>query len=239
MATPPPALLFAEHVQACWCDGQVIVLDLLRSKYLGFAGSQLGSLATVIQGWPAVQPSVTTAAEDTNIAALSAALLHQGLVTRRRGVNRRPPPPPGVHTLDQEAAILSSSVGAGIIWRVARSIVAASASLRFRSLWAITKDLDAQRARLGEGAYHASPSALGPAVGAYLRLRPLFLTAHQNCLQDSLSLVRLLTSEGIAASLVLGVATRPFRAHAWVQCGEIVVNDAHEHVRRFQPILAA
>jgi hypothetical protein len=33
------------------------------------------------------------------------------------------------------------------------------------------------------------------------------------------------------------VTTRPFGAHSWVQDGTMVLNDQHEHVRGFRPIL--
>lgn len=70
-----------------------------------------------------------------------------------------------------------------------------------------------------------------------MKLRPLLFTAHDRCLHDSLALVNFLASESVSATWVIGVRTDPFAAHAWVQTGDLVLNDQHEHVRRFRPIV--
>jgi hypothetical protein len=38
---------------------------------------------------------------------------------------------------------------------------------------------------------------------------------------------------------MIGVSTKPFIAHAWVQSDDRVLNDTTEHVQMFTPILAA
>lgn len=48
---------------------------------------------------------------------------------------------------------------------------------------------------------------------------------HVLCLQRSAVATCLLRSEGVPAELVLGVQQLPFRAHAWVEVGGVVVND--------------
>ncbi|MFA1676900.1 lasso peptide biosynthesis B2 protein [Rhizobium mongolense] len=45
------------------------------------------------------------------------------------------------------------------------------------------------------------------------------------CLAYSYSLARMARKLGIPASLVIGVRTKPFLSHAWVECGNEVVND--------------
>lgn len=59
------------------------------------------------------------------------------------------------------------------------------------------------------------------------------------CLPRSLALVHALRTLGHPALLVLGVALQPFAAHAWVQAGEVVLNDELDHVLLFAPILVA
>ena len=41
----------------------------------------------------------------------------------------------------------------------------------------------------------------------------------------------------LSAFLVIGVTASPFGAHAWVQIGDVVLNDSVDRVRRFVPIL--
>jgi hypothetical protein len=45
------------------------------------------------------------------------------------------------------------------------------------------------------------------------------------CLQRSAATTCLLRRYGIAAQLVIGVESRPFRAHAWVEVSGRVIND--------------
>lgn len=58
------------------------------------------------------------------------------------------------------------------------------------------------------------------------------------CLVDSLALMLFLGWRGCAATLVFGVEIPPFTAHAWVQSGDCVLNDAVERIVVYTPILA-
>ncbi|PZR35486.1 lasso peptide biosynthesis B2 protein [Caulobacter segnis] len=58
------------------------------------------------------------------------------------------------------------------------------------------------------------------------------------CLVDSLALMLFLAWRGCAATLVFGVEIPPFTAHAWVQSGDCVLNDAVERIVVYTPILA-
>jgi hypothetical protein len=73
---------------------------------------------------------------------------------------------------------------------------------------------------------------------SFFRLRIWFYTADRHCLFDSLVLAAFLTRKKVPCTLVIGVSTKPFLAHSWVQIGEFVLNDTAEHVQTFTPILA-
>ncbi|WP_431286735.1 lasso peptide biosynthesis B2 protein [Roseateles chitinivorans] len=88
--------------------------------------------------------------------------------------------------------------------------------------------------RLTDPAVHESVRV---AALAFDRLRPLAFSARDRCLHDSLSLVFFLLAQGLSARWVIGVKTNPFGAHSWVQSGRTVLNDQHEYVRAFRPIL--
>jgi len=75
-------------------------------------------------------------------------------------------------------------------------------------------------------------------VLAFTKLRPWFYTAAGQCLRDSLMLTEFLQRCGAKPTLVLGVKTRPFAAHAWVQVGPYVANGTVENVATYTPILA-
>lgn len=53
------------------------------------------------------------------------------------------------------------------------------------------------------------------------------------CLQRSAAATCLLRWRGIPAEMVIAVQKMPFRAHAWVECGGVVVNDRPEVQENF------
>jgi hypothetical protein len=75
-------------------------------------------------------------------------------------------------------------------------------------------------------------------LASFLWLRTWCYTAQRRCLFDSLVLSIYLTRGMVPCTFVIGVANKPFLAHAWVQIGESVLNDTAEHVHNFKPILS-
>jgi hypothetical protein len=58
------------------------------------------------------------------------------------------------------------------------------------------------------------------------------------CLFDSLVLSNYLYQYSVSTTLVLGVRSKPFGAHAWIQRRDVVLNDTLENVSRYTPIVA-
>jgi hypothetical protein len=236
--TATTRLRLAGHVRACCADGHVILLDLRHSKYIGIGGEQLPALARAIEGWPVSPDATGQPSAPTDIHVLTAPLLAQGLITSAMTAG------PSTATIEEPTRSLNAADSvrdSAVRWRhlscFIRSTATAAAWLRWRSLAAIAHIVAARRARLVTRDEPTSIGATRELVAAYLRLRPFAFTAHDRCLHDSLTLVHFLTSEHSPATWVIGVRTRPFGAHSWVQCGDTVLNDQHEHVRRYRPIL--
>lgn len=59
------------------------------------------------------------------------------------------------------------------------------------------------------------------------------------CLLDSVALLRFLGANGIDAQLVVGVRTRPFEAHCWVERNSVALNETVLRARSFTPIVIA
>ncbi len=70
----------------------------------------------------------------------------------------------------------------------------------------------------------------------FLKYRPLFPRDYL-CLFDSLALVRFLSGYDLYPDWVFGVQEDPFRAHCWVQAGEVVLNDHLDNVAVYTPIM--
>lgn len=55
---------------------------------------------------------------------------------------------------------------------------------------------------------------------------------------DSLALLHFLARYRQFPRWVYGVKLKPFRAHCWVQAGDVVVNDIVDNVRGYTPIMS-
>jgi Transglutaminase-like superfamily len=83
----------------------------------------------------------------------------------------------------------------------------------------------------------ASFDELVDLVIAFRKLRPWLYTATNRCLLDALVLTEFLFQHNYFPTFVIGVDTKPFCAHAWVQMGDCVLDDRVERVQNFTPIL--
>jgi transglutaminase superfamily protein len=127
------------------------------------------------------------------------------------------------------------SISARDVLRFLQASLASSLLLRFRRFENIVQRLE-RRKRCR--AVRADLERARAVVAKFLRLRPLLFSTNEACLRDSLALLEFLAAYGVAAAWMIGVRTRPFVAHSWVQQGSVVFNDTPEHVRRYKPILA-
>jgi Transglutaminase-like superfamily len=71
----------------------------------------------------------------------------------------------------------------------------------------------------------------------FVSLRPLVYSSRDKCLYDCLVLLEFLAYFDLFPTLVIGVATFPFRAHCWLQYGPLVLTDYVEHTLSYTPIL--
>jgi Transglutaminase-like superfamily len=234
-------LRLAPHVRACQSDDQVILLDLRRDKYLAVGGTQMRALAVAVEGWPRGPIADDVIVTSPSVSALTKRLRLQGLLTDQPAGQERVPQatvPEAIASLDVEDAIEHTTIGPGRLFRFLHSATAAAASLRSRSLLAVVQGVAARRARLASRLdVPLSLDAARSAVAVYEKLRPLVFTSRDKCLFDSLALINFLAHQGMFPRWVIGVTTHPFAAHAWVQNDGVVINDLHERVRRYMPIL--
>jgi hypothetical protein len=104
------------------------------------------------------------------------------------------------------------------------------------SLTTILRRLKARRTLVGKTGRTGLETEYAAIAAGFDALNPLFPRTDR-CLVRALAFLSLCLDRDLAPFLVFGVQTRPFLAHCWVQQGDIVLNDAAEHVRPFAPIL--
>jgi hypothetical protein len=74
------------------------------------------------------------------------------------------------------------------------------------------------------------------AIATFISARRI-LKSNDRCLMHSIAMVDFLASRGIPSTLVVGVRMSPWGAHAWVQDGDMVLNDSVDRVAAYTPIL--
>jgi hypothetical protein len=238
-ATIGQRLRLAPHVRACRSDGQIVLLDLRSNRYLGIGPRQADALVGAIDDWPSHPESTGTQAICAHADNLTRHLLSLGLLVPSDSLAAtRPSIPESTSTLSAEGRTTTSAATATHLARLLRCAAVTALWMRCRSLNSIANAVAARRDRALTGRTdRTSPDAMRDAIATYDRLRPLVLTKHDRCVHDSLTLLGFLASEGLFPHWVIGVKTGPFGAHSWVQSGATVLNDLHENVRRYRPIL--
>jgi hypothetical protein len=218
----------------------MIFLDLLRSKYIGIGGPQISALSDMILGTAAAGGLPIQASDTALLGKCLRRLRQQQLLSNAPALEptkRSPVLDTPAATWAVDAPDRQVSFEWGQLLRLWRSTFIASAWLRRRSLGDIAERLAALRARRPKRQHEVPTDAMRASVESYMRLRPFALSASDRCLNDSLTLVHFLTTQGLFARWVIGVRVNPFGAHSWAQVGDIVLNDYPERVRHFQPIL--
>ena len=233
-----PRYRLADHLRACRVDEQVVLLDLQRDKYLGVGGPQLHAMWQFIVDWPVGNGHATPAVADTATDAWLTTLLRQGMLA---DASRPGPPPTPIAQALESLNVESRTRPVAREWHhLARLYWAAAVAaywLERRCLGDIANSVCSLRSKARQAGHTAGDGDLPIAVSSYMRLRPFVFTTNDQCLHDSLTLIRFLARLGLFPSWVVGVRTRPFGAHSWVQSGSLVLNDLHENVRAYTPIL--
>ena len=161
---------------------------------------------------------------------LAQALAEAGLIRQGPGFAALCDPPVPLRSLGFEPgpANLAQTI------RMAGAVLGLAGAFRRRSF---AQFVAIARARKRTGTDASNP-ALRAEVGAFRTLLP-WAPRQGQCLYRSFLLLGLLTRAGLDADWVFGVRTWPFAAHCWLQVGDLVLDDDHDHVAGYVPILAA
>lgn len=233
---PTRHLTISTHVRACESDGTVVLLDLNKNRYVGIGGAGARALVGQVEGWPMLSDAVASANPEL-CGKVVHGLLSQGLLSEQsvpRGSEATLEAPTA--TLNSAFAMTLADIGIRRMGRFLFSAALAHKWMYRMPLYDIATEIGLRRNRIPANA--SGPlDAMRAGIETYEKLRPLVFTARDRCLYDSLALVLFLSMEGLLARWVIGVKTGPFGAHAWVQSGPTVLNDHHEYVGQFRPIL--
>ena len=140
-----------------------------------------------------------------------------------------PTPPAATHSL----VGVGPAPGATDIAAALRHLALARIELPVSDL---ARTLARVKRRTRRGAARPDAERIGRVAAAFEACNAL-VSAHDRCLPRSLAITHRLIGVGARPQLVLGVKLGPFQAHAWVQCGDALINERVEVARLFTPIL--
>lgn len=244
---PTAPFTIAPHVHVCVTGDGSVLLDLKRDKYLGLGKRDTELLAAAIGSWPKPQWDRTETAPTSDAVVahtdeLCRSLAADGLLTS--GVSD------GVQAAEEPLIDMKRewmSVGDELeveskvtLRHVANFVVAflwARSSLAWRPFSATVEAMRVDKARRAYGIDPNEMVKMAALVGVFRQLRPLVFAAEGRCLLHALTLNRFLNRHGLYPEWVIGVATQPWAAHAWVQCGHFLLDTNPEKVCRYTPIL--
>ena len=231
------------HVHVCVAGKQVVLLDLERDKYLSMAFAH--PIGRWVRGWPVTptDPGVireeAPSGESGAESRLLEKMLAQGLLVKdaSRGKEASPVVAESPRFAMVEHDLVSRPrTTLAHLWRVCVAYTSAKWALKRRPIKEVVQAARLRKSRQSS-ASTLDAGTLRPLVTAFVHLRPLFYTAKDACLLDSLTLVNFLAGYDFFPQWVFGVKTDPFYAHCWVQHEDFAFNDTPDYVRGFSPIL--
>lgn len=238
-------LILAPHVYACRARDQVVLLDLKHDRYIGMRASDFDQAG--LRSWeiPARWVDVSTArgelpatADGVEEEAVRSMLERGFLIEAHRSEADRET----VRIERPEVALIEGYADVRVKLRardvlsVVLAVVTAKLLLRFRTLEQIVERLRRRSGRGGHQPFELDRARVRMAI--FNRVRPLLYGEYDACLFTSLAAREFLARDRIFPRLVLGVTVNPFKAHCWLQHGNVVLNDAPAYVLEYGPILA-
>jgi hypothetical protein len=226
-----------KDIYFCETDSGVIFLDLNSRQYFGVPKNQVDQLAIAVHDWSprAHHPNEHDEAVESSPHRVISDLLRKGVLTRseerRRSdvSNANVNPSRAYHFVRN----VRTHLHARHVLTMALCVLKIRCALKLSRLRGVIHRLQLPMLTVPT----PRREELWELLDTFLFLRPWFYTTRDACLLDSLVLSHFLRSYGVAVTLSLGVHANPFRAHAWVQSGPVILNDTLENVSVYTPLL--
>lgn len=216
-----------------------VFLDAARDRYLVVNREEFTALAPLLEGWIGTGPDCdSNALIGRRSLKLAAELCRRGILT----VAERDGKPVQVQVITpatRNAAPHFQRVGPSNRLRHGVDFLMAAVRTRrqFRAdtFESIMRDVSGRRA-LADGALTVELQREAYLVSVFEACRAYYSRPYI-CLFDSVCLFNFLARYGFFPTLVFGVIGEPFRAHCWLQDGDVVLNDVVERVTAYAPIM--
>jgi hypothetical protein len=247
-----------DYLHVCVTTEGSVLLDLKRDRYVGLGRSETEILAGCVRAWPRPVWEITSTRcgpiHQHEADALCDSLRSRGLlIPASRGAG-------GAQTTFGEGTVTvcgASSrrdmrgvwVSIGdelevhhvINWQHCRNFLSAllwaRCALALRPFWRTVGEVQSRKAR--QRAAKSSWNCLEVAglVDVFRQMRPFAFGAEGHCLLHALAMIRFFSYYGFYPEWVVGVMTRPWAAHSWVQWKDFLLDTNPEKVCAYTPIL--
>jgi hypothetical protein len=232
------------HVRACSTTSGTVLLDLRRNRYFGVGRKETRVLSSLAANWQDT-PASSTFTRDLDALPMEDAVRIADKLVEAGLLSKDAAEPAAFTPTVIDLNSLLTSVGheverkSPIRWRhiinFLRACTWARRSVRSRTLYVVAEEIG--RKKNTAGAPFDAERAI-ELVGVFRRLRPHTFAARDQCLFHALALVRFLSAYDIYPTWVIGVRTKPWAAHSWVQQGTLLLDANPEQVCDYSPILA-
>lgn len=221
-------------------DEGAIVLDLRTAKYLAISTPAVPELLRSIGAIPRDQTGPDSIGNVGEFGELVDSLITNRILTRSAVAGRRFKPVETRADRSLYLPCLATTCHPGVrdIASFMISVLLIKGLLLTASLKRVLAMMQKRKEQIATDEGDWRSAEIRVLVNSFLRARTYAYSADDHCLFDSLVLMDFLLRHQIAASLVFGVHTKPFRAHAWVQLGNSVLNDHVENVQAYRPIFS-
>jgi len=230
----------APHVRACATIDGAVLLDMKRNRYQGVSLADAQALHAVVLDWPAPLEALEGDASGSPPPATVglAPMLDAQLLVTTPPIHPAPSPDfvPAKTSVGEELEGHASPNKLNAA-RVLRAYAWAVKQSQNASFWEISHSIREMRVATPRRNDLANDIALADRVMTFRAFRPTTFVAKDRCLVHALALVRYLAHYDLFPSWLIGVRTRPWGAHSWVQKSELVLDSTPEKVTDFTPIL--
>lgn len=225
------------HLRHCLIDDGVVLLNMATEKYLALppGARQIFELATACIN-DSAHEALFSAEQHESIQAL----VREGVLTPdpSKGVSAMP-----ATRLVSDSLLATSQLGPPEQIRL-RDLLTFTASalramyeLKFSRLDKTARRIQRKRQKVEDSWSAADHPSIRELFLRFRRMRVWLYGSSGRCLLDSLVLTEFLLRNNVPASVVLGVSTKPFSAHAWVQLRDLALNDRAERINFYTPIM--
>lgn len=225
------AFCIREHLHYCQVGGRVVLMDLRRDSYF-LLQKDLESIFLAQANGLETRP-----ADREKLVALD---LLADVGCERQPAGEGSVLPPTRSAIEEMAS--TGTTRAAIVTEVVWIVLSTKRSLAAKSIAAVIDDYRLPPQRAAEPRPLVSTPAddkrLIDASHDYTAARR-FVPVKPSCLLDTLALRTFLARRRLTASIVFGVSPDPFAAHAWLQSGDLVLNETVSYARMHTPILVA